>query len=134
MHEFLWHAFYTLCRRVLMPDSVNFMVKISGSPALIDDLAGVAEANASEIQVKSVGPADEVSHLRLGLTEVSTLIAIVNGAVTLAKFAWTIYKHLTEKKSDQLTVQTPLRTVVIIGSDAVSPERIQALLEDAVRP
>ena len=109
------------------------MVKINGSPALIDDLADVAKANSPEIQVESVGPADETSHLRLGLTEVSTIIAIVNGVATLAKFAWAIYKHLKEKNSDQLTVQTPLRTVVIVSSDAVNPERIQALLEGAVR-
>ncbi len=116
-----------------MTAPANFMVKINGSPTLINDLANMAEANSSEIQVESVGPADEVSHLRLGLTEVSTIIAIVNGVATFAKFAWTIYKHLNGKKSEQVTVQTPLRTVVIVSSDAVSPERIQALLEDAVR-
>jgi hypothetical protein len=117
-----------------MTNSANFMVKINGSPALIGDLASVAEANSSEIQIESVGPADEASHLRLGLTEVATLIAIVNGVATFAKFAWAIYKHLKEKNSEQLTVQTPLRTVVILGSDAVSPERIQELLEGTVRP
>jgi hypothetical protein len=116
-----------------MTGPANFMVKINGSPELINDLANVAEANASEVQIESVGPADEASHLRLGLTEVSTLIAIVNGVATLAKFAWTIYKHLKDKKSEQLTVQTPLRTVVILASDAVSPEHIKALLEDTVR-
>lgn len=115
-----------------MTGPANFMVKINGSPALINDLADVAQENAPEIRVQSVGTADEASHLRLGLTEVSTLIAIVNGVATLAKFAWTIYKHLKEKRSEQLTVQTPLRTVVIVASDAVSPERIQALLEDSV--
>ena len=116
-----------------MTDPTNFMVKINGSPALINELANVANANSSEIQIESVGPADEVSHLRLGLAEVSTIITIVNGVATFAKFAWAIYKHLKEKKSDQVTVQTPLRTVVIISSDAVSPENIQALLESAVR-
>ncbi len=116
-----------------MTDPADFMVKINGSPALISDLAKVAEANSSEIRIESAGPADEASHLRLGLTEVETIITIVNGVATLAKFAWTIFKHLKEKNSDQLTVQTPLRTVVIVGSDAVSPEHIQALLEDAVR-
>lgn len=116
-----------------MTGPANFMVKINGSPGLINDLANVAEANASEVQIESVGPADETSHLRLGLTEVSTLIAIVNGVATLATFAWTIYKHLKDKKSEQLTVQTPLRTVVILASDAVSPEHIKALLEDTVR-
>ena len=38
-----------------------------------------------------------------------------------------------DKESEKVTVQTPLRTVVIMSSDAVSPEHIQALLEDAVR-
>lgn len=116
-----------------MADRADFMVKINGSPELIDDLAAVAAANSSEVRIESVGPADEASHLRLGLTEVSTLIAIVDGVVTLAKFAFAIYKHLTENKSDQLTVQTPLRTVVIVATDAVSVERIQALLEDSVQ-
>ena len=116
-----------------MPDPVNFMMKINGSPALIDDLKGVADANASEIRVESIGPADEASHLRLGLTEVSTIVGIVTGVATLAKFAWPIYQHFKEKKSEQLTVQTPLRTVVIHSSDAVSPEAIKALLEDALR-
>jgi len=116
-----------------MADPVNFMVKINGSPALIDDLKGVADANVSEIKVESVGLADEASHLRLGLTEVSTIVAIVNGAATFAKFAWAIYQHFKEGKSEELTVQTPLRTVVILSSDAVSPEHVQTLLEDALR-
>lgn len=117
-----------------MTDPTKFMVKINGSPALIDDLKGLADANASEIKVESIGPADEASHLRLGLTEVSTIVAIVNGVATFATFAWTIYQHFKEKKSEELTVQTPLRTVVILSSDAVSPEHVQALLESALRP
>lgn len=116
-----------------MTDPINFMVKINGSPALIDDLKRVADANVSEIKVESVGPADEASHLRLGLTDVSTIIAIVNGVATFAKFAWAIYQHFNEKKSEEVTVQTPLRTIVILSSDAESPEHVQALLEGALR-
>jgi hypothetical protein len=116
-----------------MVDPVNFMVKINGSPELIDELKRIADANTSEIKVESVGPAEEASHLRLGLTEVSTIVAIVNGVATISKFAWTIYQHFKEKKSEELTVQTPLRTVVILSSDAVSPEHVQALLEDSLR-
>jgi hypothetical protein len=116
-----------------MTNPVNFMVKISGSPELIDGLKGVADAHASEIKVESVGVAEEASHLRLGLTEVSTIVAIVNGVATLAKFAWTIYQHLKAKKSEELTVQTPLRTVLILSSDAVSPEHVQDLLAGAIR-
>jgi hypothetical protein len=114
-------------------DPVKLMIKINGSPSLINDLANVAQANASDIQIESVGPAEEASHLRLGLTDVSTMIAMVNGVAALAQFALTIYKHLKDKKSEQLTVQTPLRTVIIVASDAVSPERIQELLEDSAR-
>lgn len=116
-----------------MTHPMSYMVKISGSPALIEDLKGIADANSSEIEVESVGPADEASHLRLGLTEVSTIVAIVNGVATFAKFAWAIYQHFREKKSDRLTVQTPLRTVVILSSDAVSADHVNALLEDALR-
>jgi hypothetical protein len=116
-----------------MTNPVNYMVKISGSPELIDELKGVADANTSEIKVESVGPADEASHLRLGLAEVSTIVAIVNGVATLAKFAWAIYQHLKAKKSEELTVQTPLRTVRILSSDADSPEHVQALIEGALR-
>jgi len=117
-----------------MTGPATFMVKISGSTTLIDELADVAKANSPEIVIESVGPADEASNLRLGLAEVATIVAVVNGVATFAKFAWTIYKHLKDKESDQLTVQTPLRTVLIVASDAVSPEHIRALLEDAVRP
>mgnify|MGYP001793696907 CR=1 FL=1 len=116
-----------------MADPVNFMLKINGSPELIDELNRVAHANSSEIKVESVGPAEEASHLRLVLSEVSTLVAIVNGVATFSKFAWAIYQHFKDKKSEELTVQTPLRTVIILSSDAVSPERVQALLEDSVR-
>jgi hypothetical protein len=116
-----------------MSETSGFTVKISGSPELIDQLVEVA-GSSSEMSIEAVGPADEPSHLRLGLAEVSTIVALVNGITTLGKFAWAIYKHLREGDSGQLTVQTPLRTVVIIGSDAVSEERIRQLLEDAVRP
>lgn len=116
-----------------MADDASFMVKIEGSPTLIDDLNIVANENPSEIKINSIGPANQSSQLRLGLTEVATLIAIVNGVATLAKFAWAIYKHLRDNGSERLTVQTPLRTVVILGSDADTPETIKALLEDAVR-
>jgi hypothetical protein len=116
-----------------MADPVSFMVKINGSPALIDDLKSVADANATQINIESLGPADQASHLRLGLTEVATIVTVVNGVATFAKFAWTIYQHFKDKKSEQMTVQTPLRTIVILGSDAVSPERVQALLEETLR-
>lgn len=119
------------------PDSeptVELMVKISGSPELIDDLAEVARGNPSEISIEAVAPADEASHLRLGLSEVSSIVALLNGVVTLGKFARSIYEHLREQDAGQLTVQTPLRTVVILASDAASEACIRELLEDAARP
>lgn len=116
-----------------MSDRVRFTMKINGSPDLVEELERVARANAADITVESVGPADQASHLRLGLTEVSTIVAIVNGIATLSKFAAAIYRHFKENKSDQLTVQTAVRTIVIEASEAVTPEQVRAALEDAVR-
>lgn len=115
-----------------MEDEVRFMVRIEGSPDLINGLVK-GPAAASDVVVESVGPADQSSHLRLGLTEVETLVAVVNGIATLSKFAWVIYEHLRGRKSEQLTVQTPVHTVVILASDAESPERIKELLEQSAR-
>lgn len=116
-----------------MATPVNIMVKVNASPGLIADLANIAKADPSEIKLESVGPADESSHLRLGLAEVETLIAIINGTATFAKFSWAIYKHLKDNNSDQVTVQTPVHAVTISSSDAKSPQAVQSLLESAVQ-
>src|SRR3954465_6913661 len=92
---------------------VRFTVKINGSSELIADLVDIAKGNPSDVHVESVEPADDVSHLRLGLTDVETLIAILNGVATFAQFSWAIHRHLKDKKSDQVTVQTPVRSVII---------------------
>jgi hypothetical protein len=109
----------------------NLMVKINGSPELVANLEGVVKENPTDMKLESVGPAQEPSHLGLGLAEVATIIAMVNGLATLAKFAYAIYKHLKDKPAESVTIQTPLRTIEIISSDAVSEERIRQLLSTA---
>jgi hypothetical protein len=116
-----------------MSATPGIMVKINGSPDLVAELQDVAAAKDADLVVKSAGPAEEASHLRLGLGDIATLVAVLNGVATFAKFAYAIYKHLSDKKSEQVTVQTPLRTVVIVASDATSPERIKALLDGAMK-
>jgi hypothetical protein len=117
-----------------MAQSEGFMVKFNASPELVETLRSVVDQNPEAIKLKSSGPSDEPSHLRLGLAEVSTLIAVINGAVTLGKFAYSVYKHLSQHKGEQVTVQTPLRTVAILSSDAISEQRIVELLQSALRP
>ena len=117
-----------------MVEIVPVMVKISGSPGLIDELQIDAASRVGEVKVQSAGPSEEVSHLKLGLGEVATLVALVNGVVTFGKFAYTIFEHFKQRKSEELTVQTPLRTVVILASDATSPEHIKELLEGSLKP
>jgi hypothetical protein len=51
---------------------------------------------------------------------------IINGAIALGKFAYAVYQHLRNNKAERLTLQTPLRTVEIQSSDAVSEERVLA--------
>jgi hypothetical protein len=111
----------------------KFMVKISASPELIDELHAVVMAHADSMTLKSLGPASEPAHMRLGLSETATLIAVINGVATMAQFAYSAYKFLSEKQSGGLTVQTPLRTVVITASDATSEERVRELLESALQ-
>jgi thiamine phosphate synthase YjbQ (UPF0047 family) len=110
------------------------MVKLNGSPELVAALEKVARENPAEVKVQSCGPSNETSHLRLGLAEVSTLVAVVNGVVTFGKFAYAIYEHFKKKGSQEMTVQTPLRTIVILASDATSPEQVQRLLEGSLKP
>jgi hypothetical protein len=113
--------------------TANLMVKINGSPELVAHLEGVVKENATDMKLESVGPAQEASHLGFGLAEVATIIAIVNGVATLAKFAYAIYNHLKDKPAERVTIQTPLRTIEILSSDAVSEERIRQLLSTVVR-
>lgn len=116
-----------------MADTAKFMVKIDGSPDLIDGLRDIVEANPALMKLESFGPSKEPSHLKLGLGEIATIVTVLNGLATLAKFAYAIYKHLNEKKAGQVTVQTPLRTVTILSSDAATQERIQELLESSLK-
>jgi hypothetical protein len=67
------------------------------------------------------------------LAEVATIISVVNGLVELSKFAYTIYQHLSENKASIVTVQTPLRTLEIRATDAVSEESIAQLLQKSLR-
>ena len=116
-----------------MAEPAKFMISFNASPGLIDDLKGIVEANPAVMKLESVGPSSESSHLRLGLTEVATLVTVLNGVATLAKFAYEIYKHLHDKKDEKVSVQSPLRTVVILASDATSAERVQELLQASLR-
>ncbi|HEV3278934.1 MAG TPA: hypothetical protein VG860_19210 [Terriglobia bacterium] len=116
-----------------MAKPAGFMVKIDASPELVGELKNVVESNPDLMKLESAGPSDQPSHLRLGLADVETLIAIVNGAVAFGQFAHSIYKHFKEKKAERLMVQTPLRTVEILSSDATSEERILELLQSSIR-
>ena len=109
------------------------MVKINASPELVEELKRVVAENSGVMELDYAGPSDQPSHLRLGLGEVSTITATLTGPVPLAKFAHSIYEHLSEKKLEKMTLQTPLRTIEIMGSDAVSEDRILKLIESSVR-
>lgn len=119
-------------RCVVAKSEVTFTIKINGSPELVKDLEHVIRQN-SEIKLESVGPSDEASRLKLGLGEVSTIIAIVNGTITLGKFAYTVCQHLRKKPDERVTIQTPLKTVVILSSDADNEEHVRALLLSATQ-
>jgi thiamine phosphate synthase YjbQ (UPF0047 family) len=116
-----------------MAESAGLMVKFNASPQLVEELKSVVEQNPGVMTLKSAGPADEPSHLKLGLAEVSTLIAMINGAITLGKFAYSVYQHLSKHEGERLTLQTPLRTVEVLSSDAVSEARILELLQNSLR-
>ncbi|SRR6266446_7060640 len=116
-----------------MANSASFMVKIEASPELVGELKSIIDENPELMKLESSGPAGEPSHLRLGLEEVYTLIAILNGAATFGKLAYGIYKNLSKNKTQRMTLQTPLRTVEILGSDAISVDRISELLESSLR-
>jgi len=116
-----------------MAKSEGLMVKFNASPKLVDELESVVNQNPAVMELQSVGPSDEPSYLKLGLGEVSTLIAVINGAITMGKFAYSVYKHLHENKGERVTLQTPLRSVEILGSDAVSEARVLELLQSALR-
>jgi hypothetical protein len=116
-----------------MPNQTGFTVKINGDPYLVAELERVVEENPDVMKLQSAGPSEEPSHLRLGLAEMATIVALVNGVATLAKFAYSIYQHLSEKKASVVTVQTPLRTIELRAPDAVSEERIAERLRDALR-
>jgi hypothetical protein len=116
-----------------MAKSEGLMVKFNASPQLVDELKSVVNQNPAHMELQSVGPSVEPSYLKLGLGEVSTLIAIIDGVITIAKFAYSVYKHLHENKGERVTLQTPLRTVEILSSDAVSEARILELLQSALR-
>lgn len=113
-------------------NQVTFRIKINGSPKLVSDLEHVIKQNP-EIMLESVGPSNEASRLKLGLGEVSTIIAIVNGTITLAKFAYTICKHLRKKPDERVSIQTPLKTVEILSSDADNEDHVSALLLSATQ-
>jgi hypothetical protein len=117
-----------------MAQVVPLMVKMSGSPGLIAELQADAAARMDEVKVQSAGPSEEVSRLKLGLGDVATMVALVNGVATFAKFAYAIYEHFKQNKSEELTVQTPLRTVVILASDATSVEQVKAMLDASLKP
>jgi hypothetical protein len=108
-------------------------VKIIGDPELVADLKRVVEENPNVMQLHSTGPSAEPSHLRLGLGDVETIVALLSGVATLAKFAYSIYRHFSEKKASVVTVQTPLRTIELRAADAVSEESVAARLRDAIR-
>jgi hypothetical protein len=116
-----------------MSNQLGFTVKINGDPDLVAELERVVEQNPDVMKLRSAGPSAEPSHLRLGLAEVATIVALLNGVATLAKFAYSIYQHLSEKKTSVVTVQTPLRIIELRAPDAVSEESIAERLRDALR-
>jgi len=116
-----------------VPSQAGFIVKINGDPDLVAELKHVVEKNPEVMNLQSAGPAAEPSHLRLGLAEVATIVALLNGVATLAKFAYSIYRHLSEKKASVVTVQTPLRIIELRAPDAISEESIAERLRDALR-
>jgi hypothetical protein len=116
-----------------MSNQPAFTVKINGDPNLVAQLKSVVEENPDAMKLQSAGPSSEPSHLRLGLAEAATIVALINGVATLAKFAYSIYRHLSENKASVVTVQTPLRTIELRAPDAVSEESVAERLRDALR-
>jgi hypothetical protein len=117
----------------LVPNQPDFTVKINGDPDLVAQLKRVVGDNPDTMKLESAGPSAEPSHLRLGLAEAATIVALVNGVATLGKFAYSIYRHLSENKASVVTVQTPLRIIEIRAPDAVSEESVVERLGDALR-
>lgn len=117
-----------------MSNQPQIMVRLSGEPSLIEELERVVQENTDDMKLQSVGPSTDTARLRLGLAEVATMVTLVNGLVTLSKFAYTLYKHFSEKQASVVTIQTPLRTVEIRSTDALSEEGIAEQLRSALRP
>ena len=113
-------------------EHATFRIKINANPELINNLEHEIK-QSSDVKLESVGPSAEVSRLKLDLGEVSTIIAIVNGTITLAKFAYTIYQHLRRRPDERVSIQTPLKTVEILSSDADSEGHVRELLLSAIR-
>jgi len=99
----------------------------------VAELKHVVEKNPDVMKLQYAGPAEEPSHLRLGLAEAATIVALLNGVATLSKLAYSIYQHLSEKKESVVIVQTPLRAIELRSPDAVSEEKITERLRDALR-
>jgi hypothetical protein len=116
-----------------MANSASFMVKIDAGPELVSELKQIVEKNPDTMKLESAGPSRQPSDLRLSLAEVETIVAIVNGVVTLGKFAHAIYKHLKDNKAQRMTLTTPLRTVEILSADAVSEDHVLELLRASLR-
>lgn len=116
-----------------MAGDAGLTIKISSSPELVSDLERLARASEGAIQVRSAGPSQDASRLRLGLGDVATIVAILNGTATLAKLAYGIYEALKKKRAERITVQTALRTVEILPSDAPDEQHVRALLESAIQ-
>jgi hypothetical protein len=116
-----------------MTDDFDLEVQIEGDPELITSLGAITSANSESMTLESLGPSAEPSRLKFGLAEAATLVALVKGAVELAKFAKSIYDHLSKSKGKKVVVQTPLRAVTIGSSDATSEARVAELLQTAAQ-
>jgi hypothetical protein len=115
-----------------MAGSSGVMVKIDGTPELVSELTQIVKENPETMKLEYSGPSEPNSDLRLSLAEVNTIIAIVNGVITLGKFAHTIYKHFKDNQAQRLTLKTPLRSIEILSSDATSEEHVLGLLRSSL--
>lgn len=111
-----------------MKESTKLQIKITGSPELVSRLSETELCEDEYLEVISFGENEQPSHLRFGLVEVASLVAIANGVVMLGKFAHGIYRHLTKNSDQRISIQTPLSRIEITSSEAISEERVRELV------
>ncbi|HLL77393.1 MAG TPA: hypothetical protein VK421_19215 [Pyrinomonadaceae bacterium] len=108
----------------------QIQVKIIGSPEVVEEIRSDWAARPDQAQVVSSGPERDINSYRYGLTEIATIVGIIEGVAALGELGKKLYDYLKGGGDDARTiiVQTPLGRWEFVARDDLTEAEVQEIL------